>query len=286
MTIPAGARMTKLYVIFFISGFPALIYQIVWQRALFTIYGVNVESITVVVTAFMTGLGLGSLIGGMVSRSSRIPLLVAFAVIEVSIGAFGYFSLSVFERVGSLTLSATAIATFIASFFLVLFPTVLMGATLPLLVAHLVQRSGNVGRSVGILYFANTLGSAVACFVAPLWLLGALGMQASVSVGCVMNLLVAACAFAFLPADRRGFESLDVIWITKNGGENSGEGAVVRVTIGMPLALLLAGLCGYIALSYELVWMRVYSFLTGGLAATFRSEERRVGKECRLAWWT
>ena len=40
---------------FFVSGFPALLYQIVWQRALFTIYGVNIESVTMVVTAFMLG---------------------------------------------------------------------------------------------------------------------------------------------------------------------------------------------------------------------------------------
>src|SRR5579862_6413789 len=53
-----------LYGLFFLSGFPALIYQIVWQRTLFIIYGVNVESVTVVVTAFMLGLGLGSLVGG------------------------------------------------------------------------------------------------------------------------------------------------------------------------------------------------------------------------------
>ena len=65
-----------LYVLFFLSGFPALIYQIVWQRALFPMYGVNVESAAVVVTAFMLGLGLGSLFGGRVSRSriSMIPL--------------------------------------------------------------------------------------------------------------------------------------------------------------------------------------------------------------------
>ena len=49
-----------LYLLFFLSGFPALIYQIVWQRALFTIFGVNVESVMVVVSAFMLGLGLGA----------------------------------------------------------------------------------------------------------------------------------------------------------------------------------------------------------------------------------
>src|ERR1700722_7968842 len=54
-------------VLFFFSGFPALIYQIVWQRALFVIYGVNVQSVAVVVSAFMLGLGLGSLAGGRMS---------------------------------------------------------------------------------------------------------------------------------------------------------------------------------------------------------------------------
>lgn len=44
--------MSWLYLVFFVSGFPALLYQIVWQRALFTLYGVNIESVTVVVTAF------------------------------------------------------------------------------------------------------------------------------------------------------------------------------------------------------------------------------------------
>src|ERR1700704_2786353 len=59
-----NARFRWLYLLFFVSGFPALIYQIVWQRALFAIYGVNIESVTVVVSAFMLGLGLGSLAGG------------------------------------------------------------------------------------------------------------------------------------------------------------------------------------------------------------------------------
>src|SRR6267142_2290516 len=53
-----------LALLFFCSGIPALVYQIVWQRALFAIYGVNAQSVAVVVTAFMVGLGIGSLVGG------------------------------------------------------------------------------------------------------------------------------------------------------------------------------------------------------------------------------
>src|SRR2546425_7927708 len=80
---PAGTGW--VYVMFFFSGFPALIYQIIWQRALFGIYGVNIESVTVVVSAFMLGLGVGSLLGGFVSERSNIPLLAVFGAAEIGI---------------------------------------------------------------------------------------------------------------------------------------------------------------------------------------------------------
>lgn len=73
-------NMSWLYLVFFVSGFPALLYQIVWQRALFTLYGVNIESVTVVVTAFMLGLGFGSLFGGALSRQAWIPPLLAYGI--------------------------------------------------------------------------------------------------------------------------------------------------------------------------------------------------------------
>ena len=64
-----------LCVLFFFSGFPALIYQLTWQRQLFLIFGVNIESVTIVVTAFMLGLGLGSLAGGWLSDRRGISAL-------------------------------------------------------------------------------------------------------------------------------------------------------------------------------------------------------------------
>lgn len=63
----------SVYILFFLSGFPALIYHIVWQRSLFSIYGVNIESVTMVVSAFVLGLGLGSLLGGFISTAKRYP---------------------------------------------------------------------------------------------------------------------------------------------------------------------------------------------------------------------
>ena len=78
--------MPLLYAAFFASGFAALVYQVVWQRSLFSIYGVNIESVTIVVSAFMLGLGLGSFVGGKVSARPGVALLRWFGAIELSIG--------------------------------------------------------------------------------------------------------------------------------------------------------------------------------------------------------
>jgi spermidine synthase len=184
-----------LYLVFLLSGFAALLYQIVWQRALYAIYGINIESVTMIVTAFMLGLGLGSLAGGVVSKAKDTPVLLYFSVIEFGIGIFGFVSLSVFHAVGRATLGMGALATFFVTFLLVLVPTVLMGSTLPLLVAHLVNENKNVGKSVGALYFVNTLGSAMASAVAVLLLLGKLGQSGSVRVAALLNGIVSILAF-------------------------------------------------------------------------------------------
>jgi len=96
--LAGSSQIPWVYALFFISGFPALIYQIVWQRALFTIYGVNIESVTIVVSAFMLGLGLGSVAGGMVSRIPRLPVLAAFGLIELCVQTIGEDDLIALRR--------------------------------------------------------------------------------------------------------------------------------------------------------------------------------------------
>jgi MFS family permease len=77
-----------------------------------------------------------------------------------------------------------------------------MGATLPLLVADLVRRSGNVGRSVGALYFVNTLGAAAGALAAGAWILGAMGESGSVRLAAAVNGLVGAAVLAASRARR------------------------------------------------------------------------------------
>src|SRR3984957_15424989 len=181
-----------LYLFFFVSGFPALLYQIVWQRALFTLYGVNIESVTMVVTAFMLGLGLGSLLGGIISRSQRLPLLQVFGVVELLIASYGIFSLRVFHWAANFTAGSGPLKTGLIAFTLVVLPTVLMGSTLPILVSYAVRLSHNVGTSVGALYAANTLGSATACFCAGLFLMRWLGESKTVMVAAGLNAFLGA----------------------------------------------------------------------------------------------
>src|ERR1035437_8005954 len=182
------------YLLFFLSGFPALLYQIVWQRALFTLYGVNIESVTMIVTVFMLGLGMGSVAGGWLSNRPGIRLLLAFGLIEFSVGTFGAVSLWIFHRIGSITAGASTTATGLIAFALLLVPTMLMGSTLPLLVEHFVRRTGNVGESVGFLYSVNTLGSATACFAAAFLLMRLIGEAGSVRLAVCFNLFVGVAA--------------------------------------------------------------------------------------------
>ena len=254
--------MRALAVLFFVSGMPALVYQIAWQRSLFSIYGINIESVTVVVTAFMLGLGIGSMVGGVLSRQRRMPRLMLFGVIEIAIGLFGLVSLPTFEWVAAGTAGGSSLVTGLATFGLLLVPTLLMGATLPILTAHLVERSRHVGKSVGLLYFANTLGSGVACFLAALVLMRLLGLSGSVLVAAIGNIVVGVVAIFFLG------RSSDVDMSPEEAASQTASTSTTR-RLGLPAAAVLAAWSGFLALAYEILWFRAFSYVSGGAAQCF-----------------
>src|ERR1700739_2748547 len=94
---PAQKENLLLSSLFLGSGIPALIYQVVWQRTLFAIYGVNAESVAAVVSAFMLGLGLGSLLGGWLSVRYPQQALLFFGFFELGVAVFGLNSLRIFR---------------------------------------------------------------------------------------------------------------------------------------------------------------------------------------------
>lgn len=192
------AQDRLIYTVFFVSGMAALLYQLAWQRSLFTIYGTNSESITAIVAAFMLGLGLGSLLGGRLSHDTRWSRITVFAVIEAATGIYGLLSLPLLRWVGEATAGVGVPTAMALSFGLVVLPTLMMGSTLPLLVQHLVEEDHPVGEAVGDLYYVNTLGSAFVCVLATLFLFGHLGLTGSVWLASGLNLSIAAVIFFFL----------------------------------------------------------------------------------------
>jgi spermidine synthase len=260
-SLSSRGSLGLLFPLFFVSGVPALLYQVVWQRALFTIYGTNTESATAVVAAFLLGLGIGAHFGGGLATRRPGLLLLAYGLIELVIGLFGFVSLGLFDWVGIHFAAASMLQTGAIAFMLVVLPTVLMGATLPLLAAYLVARRGHVGNGVGALYFVNTLGSAFACFLAAEYLMDTLGQHSTVVVAVVLNFVVgggAAILSFFLP--RAG---------TVAALEGNVEQKTPILLLGPMRAAVLAGVTGYLSLSFEMLWFRAYAFLSGGSAKDF-----------------
>ena len=256
---PRDPRILGLYALFFLSGFPALLYQVVWQRALFTIYGVNIESVTVVVSAFMLGLGLGSLGGGWLSERPGIPLLAVFGIAELGIGLFGVFSLGIFHYVAQYTAGTSALGTGAITFVLLLVPTALMGSTLPVLTEHLVRISGNVGRSVGSLYFVNTLGSATACFCAVVFLMYRFGESGSVMLAAAINAMVGLTVLILhFTLPKAVAQTAPVL-----------DAPRAEPTLAFHLAVWVAGLAGLVSLAYEILWYRAFSLASMGRAPAF-----------------
>ncbi len=261
------------YLFFFVSGFPALLYQIVWQRSLFTFYGVNIESVTMVVTAFMLGLGLGSLLGGVVTRYPRIPLLATFGFVELLTAFYGVFSLRIFGWAAEFTAGSSPLKTGTAAFALIVLPTMLMGSTLPILVSYTVRIFRNVGMSVGALYAANTLGSAAACFCAGRFLMRWLGEWKTVALAAGLNAVVGTgvLIYHFLSEDSQSSR------FAAEAASEQGHAIApdTRVKTGgrsdfkFALALAAACIAGFVSLGYEIVWYRLFSFTNGGEAKSF-----------------
>jgi len=193
--LAAARQVTALSVLFFVSGMAALVYQVAWQRTLFRYFGVNMEPVTIIVSIFMLGLGLGALAGGRLSRLSPGRLPALFVGIELGIGAFGAISLPLIHRVGEAAMTSSLLTVSLAVYALLAVPTFLMGATLPVLVAWLHHTYHDVGRSVARLYFVNTLGSAAACFLTVDVIFAFTGLRGATWIAAACNLSVAMLAF-------------------------------------------------------------------------------------------
>jgi predicted membrane-bound spermidine synthase len=188
--------------LFFVSGMAALIYQVCWQRLLFQSVGVDLQSVTIIVSTFMFGLGLGALAGGELADLYPGRTLGLFALIELLTGAFGAGSPWLIRAAGAATVHSSVAVISVVNFGLLLIPTTLMGATLPILVTHVVRTFRNLGVSVGVLYFSNTLGAALGSFLTGFLILYYCGLTATIWIAAGLNLAVSALVWLTMRGER------------------------------------------------------------------------------------
>jgi spermidine synthase len=273
-----GSERLLVWALFLLSGSCALIYEVLWCRHLGLILGNTVHSLSAVLTAFMSGLALGSYVAGRLSHKLKRPLLV-YGILELLIGVYCaglpwflsdqgplvplYRSLYGESGSGSLVFARFAI-----SFALLLIPTTFMGATLPVLSQFLVRSKQFFGRTVGTLYAVNTFGAVVGAAATGFVLLPVLGKANSNWVAVTINLGLGTFAIYFgLRA-----KPLDVSGAPAEP-EPETKTLVNNTTSISPVALKLAvltfGVTGFAAMVTQIAWTRAISLAIGSSTYAF-----------------
>lgn len=256
----------SLLLLFFLSGFSALLYQVIWQRLLVFYAGSDTVSISLIVTAFMTGLGLGYLVGGrLADRSSPAVNLRYFVGAELGIMAFAAFSKFILYDV--LYASAPPFGDVPALLYGIVFgvllvPTFLMGVSLPVLSRAF--RFGDLGeqaRYISLLYFVNTLGASFGALLTGFFFVRILGYDNAIWLGAAGNGICALSAFLL---GRR--------WLAQSTDAektNALATSPLRFTPALTGWSVQYALSGFAALSLELIWFRILETLIKSVSLTF-----------------
>ncbi len=248
---------------FFLSGFSALIYQVAWQRRLIDLLGSNAESVAVIIAIFMAGLGLGSILADvLIDKLSPFGLRI-FCIFEVVIGLLGLISIPLLDHLSRTLASVPQGPTLIAFVSLILLPpTVLMGATLPVLAEILKPKLHHFNETVGRLYSVNALGSASASLFTALVLFGVFGIKAVTAFAAICN-----CVTAWMVWN--GSKS----WRPETNGVRPMQRDAVLLpsaaTFGVVTISMLALLTGLVTLSQEVLLLKQAAWISGGRPETF-----------------
>jgi spermidine synthase len=244
------------------SGAAGLTYQVLWLRLLSLVFGVTAYAASTVLAGFMAGLAVGSLLAGRVAGRARHPLRL-FAAAEVGIALTALVSLPLFATlpswyaglhgvIGS-DFATMTLMRFVGAFLVLVVPTSMMGATLPLLAASTLVRAQRTAAHVSAVYAANTAGAVVGALVTGMYLIGSIGVSASFFVAAAANLIAAAGAWWVSSSDAPEESSAPIpAPVADPSGPVSDEGSPVRGT-----ALFVLGVSGLASLALEVVWFRI-----------------------------
>lgn len=247
-------RQMILFGLFFLSGAAALIYQTAWHRLLGLFAGADTIAASLVVGAFLLGLGIGSLAAGLYAdRLSRRAALLAFAICEVGIAVFAVLSPWLYYDViyrGLLPLAESRSVIFAVVFAGLLWPTFLMGCSLPFLSKAIVSQIAGSAQLIGWLYGLNTLGAAIGAFFGGWYLIGTVGFDKAVYLGALINLVVAGGGLLLA----RGLDMDTNRTVTKASISDTADGVVWRWS-------LLVFISGFLIVALQIVWYRLIGVL-------------------------
>ena len=254
--------MQWYFFFFLLSGFCSILYEIIWLRIAMAQFGVTTAMVSMVLSAFMVGLGLGSWGSGIVVRKygarAQFPALRLYALMELLIGVSavvvpyqlycGRVLLLRIVREMSLSSSAYNLPSGIWLAITLVPWCACMGATFPLAIAAIGQnRRPKAARSFSYLYLANILG-ATAGTVGPLFLIELFGFRRTLHIGAM-----ASIAFS-LTVVRKPSPVTEAMSETRAIPKSRAS----NLLSDKVLLLLLFG-TGLTSMGAEVIWVRLYT---------------------------
>ena len=246
-------------ILFIVSGAAGLVYQIVWFKYLSLFLGNTTYAQTIVLATFMGGLAIGATLWGRRADRTARPLAL-YGILEILIGIYCLlypFLLNIFKSgfvsvVQSLDLpsdsAAVLLLKLVVSVFTLLFPTILMGGTLPVLVRFISQSIEESGKNVATLYFVNSFGAVVGSILGGFFFVPIAGLRATIFAAGIVNVVVGGAAFLLA---RRKYEFSVEPEIVQ--AEPRREFSSLQIT----LAVVVAGVSGLASMIYEVSWVRL-----------------------------
>ncbi|MHC4582545.1 MAG: spermidine synthase, partial [Planctomycetota bacterium] len=185
--------------IFAVSGFCAMAYEVIWTKLLGLIIGPTTYSFTIVLVTFILGLALGSMIfGWLADKSSKTVWLLIFTQVAAAFFVLAtsqllgnsqlFFAKMIFNFKDQFVLLSLAKAVILFSFMIL--PTLCLGATFPLVGKIYTQSVSKVGRSLGFAYAVNSIGAVSGSFCAGFLLIPLLGKENGLSLVTALQLVV------------------------------------------------------------------------------------------------
>jgi spermidine synthase len=252
-------------VLFLASGAAGLIYQVVWTQNLVLIFGDTTLAIVTTVTAFLAGLGIGSLVGAAVGARLRRALAV-YGLLEIAVGCLALLMPLAFDVIATvfrnayLSLPPTEVGLIrFGLAFVALAPvTILMGMSLPVLTRHLVREDPEVGERIARLYGLNTLGAVVGSVASGYLLIELIGLRETTLVAVGLNL----CAGGAAVLMSRAFGAAEAEPRPKAERRPPLQGR-------QRLLLAVTFTSGLVSLALEVLWTRMMQQATGSSIYVF-----------------